>query len=186
MTQPAKTTSTEKYSPEQTAQLLSMWQSFCEACPNWATLDREKADAKIEELATQFQKKTRSIIAKLVRHSVYIAKTPNKSGNSDSKNKLEIAEAIGHALQLSQPEVESLSVAGKQALIKIMHALAGSVPVEVLTPEQASDKAVYIDNIVDHLAISGDTIRDLNALKLASVEDLQAALNDKEFTNNPD
>ena len=168
--------STEKYTAEQTAQLLSIWQAFCENCPDWATIDREKADKKIEELAQQFQKKTRSIIAKLVRHNHYTAKTAAKGGKSDTKNKLEISQAIGRVLNLSEPETESLSTAGKQALTKIMGALAGSVPVETLTPEQQASKNESIKSFSELLPLDPETLRDLGNLKRSSLSNLFDAI----------
>lgn len=173
MTQATKTTTTEKYTAEQTAQLLTIWAAFCDAFPNWATVDRDKADQKIEELATQFQKKTRSIIAKLTRHEKYIAKTHSKnSGTDGTKTKQELSEIIGKVLGLSQPETESLNTTGKQALTKIMLALAGSVPVEVLTPSEQIEKSGLVTDICDKLSIEPDTLRDLSSLKLNSLRDL--------------
>jgi len=175
MTQ-ATTKTTEKYTTEQTAQLLKLWAAFCEAVPKWATVDRDKADKKIEELAAQFQKKTRSIIAKLTRHEKYIAKTQTKGTSNEVKNKAEISQVIGKVLNLSEPETESLNTAGKMALQKIMSALASSVPVEVLTPKQQEEKAETIEGIADILTLLPDTIRDLNGLKLDSLKDLSGEI----------
>lgn len=177
MTQTANNTkTTEKYTTEQTKLLLSIWADFCNTVPNWATVDRDKADAKIAELAKQFQKKTRSIIAKLTRHEKYIAKTQTKSAGSAAKNKVEIAEVIGKVLNLSEPETESLNAAGKQALQKIMSALSSSVPIEVLTPAQQEEKAETIDKIVNNMALLPETIRDLSMLKIDSLKDLSTEI----------
>ena len=172
----ATTKVAEKYTAEQTKQLLALWKTFCEAVPNWATVDRDKADQKIVELAEQFQKKTRSIIAKLTRHEKYIAKTTAKNSGSEAKNKAEISEVIGKVLNLSEPETESLNAAGKQALQKIMSALSSSVPIEVLTPTQQEEKTESIDKIVNNMALLPETIRDLSMLKLDSLKDLSAEI----------
>ena len=178
----AKTAATEKYTEDQTKKLLAAWDSFCQLVPNWATTDRTKADAKIEELAEEFQKKTRSIIAKLTRHERYVSKTKTTAASVTTKS--ELAQAIGQVLAMSQPEIESLTMAGKVALQKILNALAASIPVEVLTPQAEAEKNAVIDEIAGLIELEAEEIRDLSRLQsttligiLGSIKDIEQVAN---------
>lgn len=178
----AKTATTEKYTEDQTKKLLSAWDAFCQLVPNWATTDRSKADAKIEELAEQFEKKTRSIIAKLTRHERYVSKTKTTAASVTTKS--ELAQAIGQVLGMSAPEIESLTMAGKVALQKILNALAASIPVEVLTPQAETEKNAIIDEIAGLIELEAEEIRDLSRLQsttligiLGSIKDIEQVAN---------
>ena len=178
----AKTATTEKYTEEQTKKLLAAWDAFCQLVPNWATTDRMKADAKIEELAEEFQKKTRSIIAKLTRHERYVSKTKTTAASVTTKS--ELAQAIGQVLGMSPPEIESLAMAGKVALQKILTALAASVPVEVLTAQAEAEKNAVIDEIAELIELEAEEIRDLSRLQsttligiLGSIKDIEQVAN---------
>lgn len=178
----AKTATTENYTKEQTEKLLAAWAGFCEKVPDWATVSREKTDKFIEELAEQFQKKPRSIIAKLSRHNVYKSKTEAKPASGTTK--AELAEMIGNVLNLSLPEKESLAMAGKQALSKILQALAASVPIEVLTPAQQAEKQSLIDEIATIVEIDAEEMRDLNNLKMLTISGMLGSLKDLESSFN--
>lgn len=106
---------TVNYTPEQTAVLVSRY-----------------VDEKItvEALAVEFGKSVRSIVAKLSREKVYVAKSyVSKTGEKPVKKDAH-ADAIGAVLGLTEPEIESLTKANKTALVKIFEALAKSKPIE--------------------------------------------------------
>lgn len=178
----AKTATTEKYTEDQTKKLLAAWDAFCQLVPNWATTDRTKADAKIEELAEEFQKKTRSIIAKLTRHERYVSKTKTTAASVTTKS--ELAQAIGKVLAMSPPEIESLAMAGKVALQKILTALAASVPVEVLTPQAEAEKNAVIDEIAELIELEAEEIRDLSRLQSATLTGICGSIKDIEQIAN--
>jgi hypothetical protein len=102
------------YTPEQTVQLVSDYQS----------------GVTVETLAETLGKSVRSIVAKLSREGVYkkkeyVSKTGEKPVKKDAH-----ADAIGSILRLTEPEIESLTKANKTALKKIFEALANSRPIE--------------------------------------------------------
>lgn len=110
-----KTVKPANYTAEQTAELVFRY------------VDEKHS---IESLAAEFGKSTRSIIAKLSREKVYIAKAyVSKTGEKPVK-KDTVADAIGLVLKLTEPEIESLTKANKTALAKIFAALANSKPIE--------------------------------------------------------
>jgi hypothetical protein len=71
----------------------------------------------------------RSIVAKLSREKVYIAKEyKTKTGESVIKKDTH-ADAIGAILRLPENDIESLTKANKNALKVIFEALANSKPI---------------------------------------------------------
>ena len=167
----ASTASNEKYTEQQTNEILSAWKSFTESNPKWDTDQREKTDKFIEDLAAKYQKKVRSIIGKLTRHNVYKAKTSaSKKGGSQTKQ--EIAESIGAVLRLSEPETNSLTVAGKTALEKIFAALANSKPIDPMTPAERETKQLLIDKLTDEISLASNTLADLPNLSNESLHNL--------------
>lgn len=91
--------------------------------------DEYLAGVSVETLAASVGKTVRSVVAKLSREGVYVAKTYiSKTGERPVK-KDTVADAIGAVLQLSESETESLTKANKTALSKIFAALANSKPV---------------------------------------------------------
>jgi hypothetical protein len=83
----------------------------------------------VEQIAQNLGKSVRSVVAKLSREKVYVAKTyVTKTGESVVK-KDAVADAIGSVLMLTESEIESLTKANKTALAKIFAALANSKPV---------------------------------------------------------
>ena len=73
-------------------------------------------------------KTVRSIVAKLSREKVYVAKTyVSKTGEKPVKKDV-TADAIGAILRLSENDIESLTKANKSALKAIFDALANSKP----------------------------------------------------------
>ena len=177
LNKPASTESNEKYTEEQTKELLQTWENFTEATPGWQDEKRNLTDAKISELAEQFQKGVRSIIGKLTRHNVYVAKAKAEKKNG-SQNKVELAQAIGKVLRLSEPEVNSLVVAGKTALSKIFTALAYSKPIEVLTPEQIQQHKDAVDLLLNEITLESDSVQDLQNVSVNTLEDITQAIED--------
>ena len=80
----------------------------------------------VETIANAMGKSVRSVVAKLSREGVYTPKAyVSKSGEKPVK-KDTVADAIGAVLNMSEPEIESLTKANKTALSKILAALANS------------------------------------------------------------
>jgi hypothetical protein len=113
----AKTVKTVNYTPEQTATMVAAYV----AAPEKAT---------VEALATTLGKTVRSIVAKLSKEGVYVAKAyVSKTGEKPVKKDAH-ADAIGAVLRLTEAETESLTKANKTALVKIFAALASSKPLD--------------------------------------------------------
>ena len=101
------------YTPEQTAQIISDYQS----------------GKSVEIIADNLGKTVRSIVAKLSREKVYIKKEyKTKTGESVIKKDTH-ADAIGAILRLPENDIESLTKANKNALKVIFEALANSKPI---------------------------------------------------------
>lgn len=110
------TTKVVNYTEAQTAEMIAEYK----ANPTAET---------VAALAAKMGKTARSVIAKLSREKVYIAKVyVSKTGEKPVK-KDSVADAIGAVLKLSEGEIESLAKANKTALNKIFEALANSKPV---------------------------------------------------------
>ena len=100
------------YTAEQTAKIIADYQ----------------AGVKVEDIASAMGKTVRSIVAKLSREKVYVAKTyVTKNGEKPVKKDV-TADAIGAILRLSENDIESLTKANKSALKAIFDALANSKP----------------------------------------------------------
>jgi hypothetical protein len=101
------------YTPEQTAQIIADYQ----------------AGLSVEIIAENVGKTVRSIVAKLSREKVYIAKEyKSKTGETPIKKDVH-ADAIGAILRLPENDIESLTKANKNALKVIFEALANSKPI---------------------------------------------------------
>ncbi len=88
------------YTPEQTLQMVADYQ----------------AGTTVETIAEALGKTVRSVVAKLSREKVYIAKTyATKTGEAVIK-KDTVADYIGEALGLGEADTESLTKANKVAL----------------------------------------------------------------------
>lgn len=108
---------TVNYTPEQTAKMVADYT----AAPVKAT---------VETLAVAMGKSARSIVAKLSREGVYVAKEyTTKTGEKPVKKDAH-ADAIGAVLKLSEADTESLTKANKSALKAIFTALANSKPID--------------------------------------------------------
>ena len=100
------------YTPEQAAKMVTDYQ----------------AGVTVEAIALEFGKTVRSVVAKLSREKVYVAKTYTTKNGEKAVKKDETADAIGAVLFMSEAEIESLTKANKTALVKIFTALANSKP----------------------------------------------------------
>ena len=97
------TAKTVNYTPEQTLQMVADYQ----------------AGVAVESIAEALGKTVRSVVAKLSREKVYVAKTyTTKTGEAVVKKDAH-ADYIGQALGLSEADMESLTKANKTALAKI-------------------------------------------------------------------
>jgi hypothetical protein len=107
------TAKTVNYTPEQTAKMVADY----------------ARGVTVETIASELQKSVRSIVAKLSREKVYVAKAYVSKTGEPVVKKDAVADAIGAVLMLSESEIESLTKANKTALAKIFAALANSKPV---------------------------------------------------------
>jgi hypothetical protein len=100
------------YTAEQTAKIIADYQ----------------AGVAVEAIASAMGKTVRSVVAKLSREKVYVAKQyVSKTGEKPVKKDV-TADAIGAILRLSENDIESLTKANKSALKAIFDALANSKP----------------------------------------------------------
>lgn len=127
-------TVTVNYTAEQTAELKAAYV----AAPNTDT---------VASFAVKYGKGIRSIVAKLSREGVYVAKEYKSKTGETPVRKDAHADAIGKILNLSENDTSSLSKANKVALTKVFCALANSVPMEAETPEQTATKGVFLADI---------------------------------------
>jgi hypothetical protein len=106
-------TKTVNYTSEQTLQMVADYQ----------------AGVSVETIAQNLGKTVRSVVAKLSREKVYVAKTYVTKNGEPVVKKDAHADAIGAILQLPENDIESLTKANKSALRAIFTALANSKPV---------------------------------------------------------
>ena len=106
-------TKTVNYTAEQTAQMVADY----------------SAGVSVETIAQNLGKTVRSVVAKLSREKVYVAKTYVTKNGEPVVKKDAHADAIGAILRLPENDVESLTKANKSALKAIFEALANSKPV---------------------------------------------------------
>ena len=117
MTATTKTVKALNYTVAQTAQMVADYV----AAPSSVT---------VEAIAAAFGKTARSVVAKLSKEGVYVAKVyVSKTGEKPVKKDAH-ADAIGAVLSLTEAETESLTKANKTALVKIFAALASSKPID--------------------------------------------------------
>jgi hypothetical protein len=101
------------YTPEQTSAMIADYTS----------------GVSVETIAQNLGKTVRSVVAKLSREKVYVAKTyVSKTGEAVVKKDAH-ADAIGAILRLPENDIESLTKANKSALKAIFDALANSKPI---------------------------------------------------------
>ena len=104
---------TVNYTAEQTSAMIADYQS----------------GISVETIAENLGKTVRSVVAKLSREKVYIAKEyKTKTGETVIKKDAH-ADAIGAILKMPENDIESLTKANKNALRVIFEALANSKPI---------------------------------------------------------
>jgi hypothetical protein len=101
------TTAKTAYTVEQTNELVNAYV----ANPNSET---------VEQFAIKFGKSVKSIVAKLSREKVYIKKEYVTKTGEKAVKKDSVADQIGMLLNMTEPEIESLTKANKTALNKIL------------------------------------------------------------------
>lgn len=121
MTATAKTPKVENYTAEQTAKMVADYV----ANPTKET---------VESIALIMGKTVRSVIAKLSREKVYVAKVYKTKTGEEVVKKDGLADAIGAVLKLTEPETESLTKVNKTVLVKVWKVICESVP---MTPENS-------------------------------------------------
>ena len=107
------TEKTVNYTPEQTVAMVADYVD----------------GVSVETIAQGLGKSVRSVVAKLSREKVYVAKVYVSKTGEKPVRKDAHADAIGAVLKLTEAETESLTKANKTALEKIFAALANSQPV---------------------------------------------------------
>ena len=100
-------TAVVNYTPEQTVQVVALYQS----------------GIAVEQIALDMGKSVRSIVAKLSREKVYVAKVATSKNGEPVVKKDMVADAIASMVNLSESEAESLTKANKTALQKIFECL---------------------------------------------------------------
>lgn len=82
------------------------------------------AGVSVETIAANVGKSIRSVVAKLSREKVYVAKERTTKTGEAIVKKDATADAIGKALNLSEADVTSLAKANKTALKAILAAVS--------------------------------------------------------------
>jgi hypothetical protein len=108
---------TVNYTPEMTVEMV-------------ATYSANPSQETVVLLAEKFGKTVRSVVAKLSREKVYVAKTYETKKGEKPVKKDSMADAIGSILRLTEAETDSLAKANKTALAKVFAALANSKPID--------------------------------------------------------
>lgn len=99
-------TKTPNYTPEMTAEIVSAYQ----------------AGESVESIAARLEKTVRSIVAKLSREGVYVAKTKAKA-EGNTVRKADLITEIAHSIGTNEELLESLEKATKEALELIARAV---------------------------------------------------------------
>ena len=102
-------TTTVNYTPEQTAQIVNDY----------------KAGVTVEAIATNLGKSVRSVVAKLSREGVYVAKTKAKAGARVTKAQL--TEYVEDMFKLERGALESLQKGSHEALELLVAAVTSRV-----------------------------------------------------------
>lgn len=165
------TAKTPNYTPEQTTELKAAYLAAVES-----GADEAGRKAVVQTFADKLGRSAASIVAKLVREGVYVAKEYKTKAGEKPVKKDAHAEAIGKVLKLSEPDVDSLAKANKKPLEAIFRALANSVPVEVDTPEVSATKAENLKAIRAVITMDEDEAGSLMRVKASILEKLAVFL----------
>ena len=101
------TAKTLNYSVEQTASMVSEY----------------LAGVTTEQIALSMGKSVRSVVAKLSREKVYVAKTYTTKAGEKAVKKDSLSDEIGALLGATEAEMESLTKCNKTILVKMLNAL---------------------------------------------------------------
>jgi hypothetical protein len=101
------TAKTVNYSVEQTASMIADYQ----------------AGVTTEAIALALGKSLRSVVAKLSREKVYVAKTYTTKAGEKVAKKDTLSDEIGALLGATEAEMESLTKCNKTILVKMLTAL---------------------------------------------------------------
>jgi hypothetical protein len=165
----AAKTVTVNYTPAQTAEMVAAYV----AAPSADT---------VALFAEKFGKGIKSIVAKLSREGVYVAKEyKGKNGETPVKKDAH-ADAIGKILNLTEPETESLTKANKTALVKVFGHLANSVPLEAETPDEVSGKGVSLDILARVAGLNEADAKSLSRVRGSVLAKLAAVFADEVVT----
>ena len=104
----ATTAKVVNYTPEQTASMVEAYTS----------------GITVEAIASSLGKSVRSVVAKLSREKVYVAKTYKTKTGEAVVNKNELADKLTALASLTEAEADSLTKANKTALAKIVALLS--------------------------------------------------------------
>lgn len=115
MTTTTKTVKAVNYTDAQSVEMVASYMA-------------DKSEANVKAIALIMGKTVRSVIAKLSREKVYVAKTYKTKTGEKVEKKDETADAIGAVLLMTEPEIESLTKANKTALAKIWKLVCESRP----------------------------------------------------------
>ncbi len=97
----------QNYTPEQAEQMIAEY----------------KAGTSVEQIAETMGKSVRSVVAKLSKEGVYVAKSYVSKTGAKPVKKDAVADEIAQIVQLTEAETESLTKANKTALAKILAAV---------------------------------------------------------------
>lgn len=103
------------YTPEQTAAMVEGYTS---------------GQYTVEQIAESMGKTVRSVIAKLSREKVYVAKSYVSKTGAPVVKKDATADSIAAIVGLTEAETESLTKANKTALVKVLAVLQVAIPSE--------------------------------------------------------
>ena len=113
-----------------------------EIVASYKVADTEDARASVvEAMANKFGKTTRSIVAKLSREGVYVAKTAKTKTGAKVQTKAAMVDEIAVALGAGRDDLASLENASKDALAKVLLAV-GEIR-EIAEDFSQGEKAAY-------------------------------------------
>jgi len=95
------------YTDEQTRELVAVFQK---------AEDQDQREAVVRQYAELYNKSTRSIIAKLTREGVYLAKQYRTKQGEQPVSKAELVAELATLFNVPEEKIESLEKANKQVL----------------------------------------------------------------------
>lgn len=156
------------YDEKQTAQFKALWAE--------QKAQGKSQDDIVELLVRTFAKTAKSIVAKASREKLYTAKKYVSKTGDNVEKKEETAKMIGKMLNLSDSDIESLGKANKSALQKVSFAIANSIPAEVLTVPQESERNEKANIIGKSLSFNTDTSNTLRYLPFNTLMQMYSEL----------